>query len=93
MKLFGYVIARRRRLIVEEKDMMSVLRALDTVSRSSKLPYAMSMEVGNCGWADEPTKWFVEFDATDRRWKNVIAELKHVNHKIILKEDNRLYLT
>lgn len=92
MKIIDNVVAKRHHLIVEEKDVMSLLKVFDNVNRSSRLVHTMNMEIGNCGWANEPTKWFIRFDTTDRKWKKILAELSHINRKLVLKEDNKFYL-
>lgn len=93
MKKFDNVIAKRRHVIVDEKDMMSVLKVLDGAFHKGRMAIHANMEIGNCGWSGEPNKWFIQFDATDRKWKYIIAEMSHINRKIVLKEDNRFHLT
>ena len=91
-KFFDNVIVKKRVLIVNEQDIMGLLRVFDKVNDDFRNDVLMNMDIGNCGWADEPNKWFVMFSATDRKWRRIITEI-HNNYKMImLKEDNRLYL-
>jgi hypothetical protein len=62
----------RRNLIVEESDVTTVLAAINHhqgfFSNNDK-------NAGNCGWAKEPTKWYVRFYASDRQWGRIAGEL------------------
>ena len=63
---------KRRYLIAEEKDVTTVLTAIDNhlgfLSNNSKV-------VGNCGWAEEPTKWYIHFYASEREWGKIARNL------------------
>lgn len=90
--LLNSFVTKRRHLIVEENDVMTVLKVLNEVKSNSKIHILMSMEVGNCGWTDDPTKWFIHFDATNKQWSSVITKINEANRKIVLRKDDRLYL-
>jgi hypothetical protein len=62
---------RRHHLILDELDVIRVLRVLN------KHKIYRHISIGNCGWEDT-TKWFIHFDATDRLWDILIDELKIV---------------
>lgn len=84
---------KRHFLIVEEADVMTLLKVLDEIKRGSSLfTVYMDMEIGNCGWAEEPTKWFVHFDVTNKQWRKVIENLETQNYQIVLKWDDNNYL-
>lgn len=63
---------KRRYLIVDEKDVTTVLTVINRhqgfFSNNDKL-------AENCGWANEPTKWYVRFYASDREWGRIAGEL------------------
>ena len=63
---------KRRYLIVEEADVTTVLMAIDRhlgfFGNHDKL-------TGNCGWKNEPTKWYVRFYASDKQWGKIASEL------------------
>ena len=63
---------KRRYLIVEEADVTTVLTAINRhqgfFSNNDKL-------TGNCGWKNEPTKWYVRFYASDKQWGKIAGEL------------------
>lgn len=63
----------RRVFIVEESDVTLVLAGINRQHKA-----APSLRVGHCGWADEPTKWFVMFDANDKVYGNVVKNLKTI---------------
>lgn len=63
---------KKRALIVEEMDVTTVLTAINRYqgffSNNDKL-------TGNCGWKDEPTKWYVRFYASNKQWGKIAGEL------------------
>ena len=68
-------IQRRRYMIVEEKDVTTVLTVINRhqgfFSNNNKL-------VGNCGWAKEPSKWYIRFYATEREWSHMTGDLSKI---------------
>lgn len=64
---------KRRIIVVEEKDLTTVLAVLN-----NHRGFFDSKEktIENCGWADEPTKWFIKFDASNKHWGRIADELK-----------------
>lgn len=90
--LVNNFVSVRNTLIVEERDVLTVLRVLDGIKNNSKLHKWSNMEIGSCDWSDEPTKWFVSFTVTRNQWRLMIRKLHNEDHGIILKEDNQLYL-
>ena len=70
--MFGFV-KRRREFIVEENDVMDVLKAINT-----HLHY-LDGQVGNCGWGDgEESKWFVTFYANNKKYSRIIQDLNEI---------------
>lgn len=63
---------KRYELIADERD---VTKILEVVNRYRQY---YDFRVGNCGWALEPTKWFIMFHATDKVWINVLRDLQHM---------------
>ena len=63
---------KRRYLIVEEKDVTTVLTV---INRHQGFFSNNDKNTGNCGWANEPTKWYVRFYASDRKWGRIAGEL------------------
>lgn len=63
------IFKKEREFVVEEKNVMNVLKVIN-----NHLGY-LEGQVGNCGWAEEPTKWFVVFYATNKRYGNILEEL------------------
>lgn len=60
---------RSREFIVDEKDVTTVVTVVNKHRRSYEV------ETNNCGWAKEPTKWFVAFDACDEEYGHIVDEL------------------
>lgn len=54
-----------REIIVEESDVMLVLKVI-----GDTLGY-FDGQVGKCGWADEPTKWFITFEISDAKYGKI----------------------
>ena len=66
---------KRHCIIVEEKDVTTVLLAINRnqgfFSNNNKL-------VGECGWEEEPSKWFIRFFASSREWGRMAKELNEI---------------
>ena len=63
---------KKRELIVEEKDVTTVLEA---INRHQGFFSNNNKTTGNCGWANKPTRWYVRFYASDRQWGRIAEEL------------------
>ena len=63
---------KRRYLVVEEKDVTTVLT---TINRNQGFFSNHDKNTGNCGWANDPTKWYIRFFASDRQWGKIAGEL------------------
>lgn len=63
---------KRRRLIVEESDVTTVLTL---INRHHGFFSNTEKTAGNCGWKNEPTKWYVCFYASNREWGRIAGEL------------------
>ena len=86
-----FSIRRRRTIILDERNMMTVLKVLDKISKASKFPFLMEMEFGNCGISNKTT-WFITFTLSDKNWKSMIRRLNKMNHELVLNDDGQLYL-
>lgn len=64
---------KRFHLIMEEGDVISVLKNIQHHHKT--IP---DMAVGNCGWADDPSKWFVHFSTSEFKWNLIRKDLKVV---------------
>lgn len=73
MGLFDRFIPEKHHLVVEEEDLVRVLKVIQSSHR-----IVPEMTVGNCGWADDASKWFIHFGTTRYTWKKLIQELKIV---------------
>ena len=81
------------RLVVEEKDVTTVLTAINRHQGFFSNPNKL---VGNCGWASQPTKWYVSFYASDREWGKIagsLSELGGIAVKVNPGGTTDLYLT
>lgn len=63
--------------IVEEKDVTTVLGTINQTCRYD------TYRVGSCGWADEPTKWFIMFHATEMKYGKIMSELMKIGNVTI----------
>lgn len=84
---------KSRELIVEEKDVTTVLTAINNhqgfFSNTNK-------HVGNCGWNDDATKWYVTFYASAREWGRTMGDLSkigEINVKVRPGGKTDLYFT
>lgn len=69
--MFG-IFKTRRCFIMEEKNVTSILTVLN---RHYRWYNSWNLAVGSCAWADEPTKWFIHFDATNKQYDNVLKDI------------------
>ena len=69
--MFGFK-KQRHDFILEEANITSVLEILNRHCKDR------AYRVGNCGWADYPTRWFVMFHATDKEYAHVVHELMKI---------------
>lgn len=60
---------KSRHLIMDEKDVTTVISAINK-------GHQYQFMSGNCGWALEPTKWFIIFKANDKQYGEVLKNLK-----------------
>lgn len=76
---------KKRCLIVEENDVTSILAV---VNRHQGFFGNNDKAIGNLGWANEPTKWYVRFYASDREWGRITEELSKIG-KIYLNGNRK----
>lgn len=92
INLFSIFVKKRHALIVDESDVMTTLKVLDEISHKSRFHIITGMEIGNCGWSNDPTAWFIHYDATAKQWRSVIEKFEQMNYQIVLKQDERFHL-
>lgn len=67
-----FMFQKRRNLVVEENDVTAVLTVINRhqgfFSNDNKI-------VTNCGWAKDPSKWVIQFYATEREWGLMTTDL------------------
>lgn len=69
------IIKRKREVIFDEADLEIVLKAIaDTTKQSSSYTWFRG-SFGNCGWADEPEKWFAHFNASEEDYYTFINKM------------------
>lgn len=71
---------KRRYIIVEEADVTTVLTA---INRHRGFFSSTDNITGNCGWKDEPTKWYVRFSASNKQWGKIAGELSKLGNIIV----------
>lgn len=83
----------RRRVIVDEKDILTVLKVLDSMSRKANHHINMrNMEIVNVGRKDRPYEWFMMFDINNKDWHKMIDKMNKMNYDFVLGNDANLYL-
>ena len=68
---------KRRYLIVEEIDVTTVLTV---INRHQSILGNNEKLTGNCGWKNDPTKWYVRFYASDKQWGKIAGELSKLGN-------------
>ena len=67
--LMDKFITERHHLILNEEDVV------DTVKRMKEQGNVRDMEIGPCGWGNDPNKWYIYFTATREVWYRIRNEL------------------
>lgn len=79
-------VPKRHYLIVDEKNVLEVLREID---KQIVWYINQSLSIDNCMWADDPTKWFINFNASEDQWMSIIDGLEEIGYDLFIKS-NRL---
>lgn len=68
---------KTRDLIFDEKQLSKILTAINNNLTCPEL------RVGNCGWANQPKKWFVLFHCTNKDYEKIINQLnkEHIRYE------------
>lgn len=66
------ILKKNYSFIVDEKDVTTVL---GVINKHRKF---YDFRVGNCGWKDHPTDWFVMFDSTAKVYGGIVRDLKQI---------------
>lgn len=78
--MLNKIIRKRRRILIDKKDMVTVLEIL--CKYDSCWQDMANMKVGRCGWAKAPDCWFVHVNVTDKKWASILREFN--NKKVTL---------
>jgi hypothetical protein len=70
--MFNIFTKKPHEFIIEEKDVTTVLAVINNHRKS------FETELGNCGWAEEPSKWFIMVYLRDKDYGKVIEELNKI---------------
>lgn len=71
--ILDHIITKRYHFVVEEQD---VVKTLNTINKHQRI--VPDMRVGNCGWADDPNKWFIHFTTSKAKWELIRNDIKLV---------------
>lgn len=66
------VLKGRRYFITDEKY---VTKLLTVINAYDKFLGNQNLAVGNCKWADDPEKWFVHFDASNKDYDEILKDI------------------
>lgn len=92
LNLLNSIVIERRSLVVDEKYIVDFFKAFDSANRKFKYSIFRGMEIKSCESTNEPHKWTIYFNASNNKWRKLIAELKKGGRIIVLKENDKLYL-
>lgn len=85
MNVFDRFTVKKRHFIVKENNMVETLKMIQ--SAKSEGYYAGGINVGNCGWAEEPDSWFAHVNLTNNQWKSLLEQCKANNYQLVIKEN------
>lgn len=70
-----FLFQRKRNLVVEEADVTTTLLMINRhqgfFSDDRKI-------VKNCGWAKDPSKWVIQFNASEKEWGFMTTDLSKI---------------
>ena len=90
--LFKNIVQKRRYTVVEESDVMTVLKVLHNIKRKSRFHLLMEMEIGNCGWANKPEAWFIHFGSTTGQWRKFITTLEEEGYTMVVDNQENFHV-
>lgn len=93
INLFDILVKKDREIIIEEKDVITTLKAWNDVKNMSRFHVNANMEFGYRDNVNSAHKWVARFKATNKQWTNFIKEINKKNHKLILMDDDKIYVT
>lgn len=76
---------RRHYFIAEERDVTTVI---SIINRHCRWHFGQNLAVGNCRWANDPTKWYIHFDASSRQYDEIIKDWAEKGNIYSLKSPN-----
>lgn len=68
------IFTKTREFLMDEKDVTTVL----SVINRHRTGLDSIISVANCGWANEPTTWFVLFETSEKRYRKIVNDLKEI---------------
>lgn len=74
------LLKRRHEIVLDEKD---VTRAIQAIGKS--IGIRNEVAIGNCCWANEPSKWFIHFTLSNKDWKSAVLKLQEIESVKIIK--------
>jgi len=81
-------------LIVEEKDVTEVKNIIDSEFNSLfDTLFVADLAVKHCGWAEEPTKWFIAGYVFKKKYNRIIEKLLDNNYTITISKGSGPHIT
>ena len=90
--LTEFLIGERRKLIVDYCNVMLVAQAISMAKYNGRKSAFTNVRFGQCGWPNDPSKWYIHFDMTNKQWRKFIDILERSEHSIVLTRNGKLYL-
>ena len=76
-------VSRRHYLVVDRQDVTTLL---EIINGQNKWYINTKLNVGNCAWTDQPSKWFIHFNCSDEQWMPMIEEFGKKGYKLYIKD-------
>lgn len=81
------LIVKRYYLVLERCDVLDVI---EVINNYRSWYVGQDLAVGNCGWANEPSMWFIHFSAPVSKWRKIINELNQKKFELIVRAPEHL---
>ena len=72
-------------LLVDEKDVIKTLDAINDVVWNSRLAFikGIDLRVGRCGWKKAPSCWFIRINVTDKTWAKILEQIAKLEIELL----------
>lgn len=80
--LMTNIFGKRRYWVLEQEDVIKALKAIDDHRSKHIQPEVV---VGSCGWENEKSLWYLNFNASNKQWISIIDDLSKEGLELVVR--------